>query len=97
MADTTAARVRWTWEVGPAAVLSTIQIGVILGGGIWFYAKLDSTAENTAQTVRELKHSAERQGDRTNTINDRVTKVETQVGSLVASVARIETAVTRSR
>lgn len=84
---------RWTGEIGTGSILALAQLAVLLGGGIWFYAKLDSTAQNTAATAVELKHIVGKQEERTGGINDRLIKVETVQANTAEVVTRIESKV----
>ena len=84
---------RWTGEIGLGSVLALAQLATLAAGGIWFYAKLDNTAQNTAVTAQELRHIVQKQEDRTGGINDRLIKVETVQSNTADTVVRIESKV----
>ena len=84
---------RWTGEIGIGSILALAQLATLAAGGIWFYAKLDNTAQNTAATALELRHIVTKQEDRTGGINDRLIKVETVQTNTAEAVTRIESKV----
>lgn len=82
---------RWKGEFGPATIAVLLQTVGAIVAITYVYAQLQSTADNTKQTTEQLRHLVERQDQRTGTINDRLIKVETTLGVVVDSVAKIDT------
>ena len=81
---------QWEGKFGPSAILAIAQLAVLMAGGIYTYAKLENTAANTAATTTTLREIVGKQRERTDTMNDRLIKVETVVSSVASAVDRLD-------
>ena len=81
---------QWEGKFGPAAVLAIAQLAVLVVGAVYTYAKLENTAANTAATTTTLREIVGKQRERTDTMNDRLIKVETVVSSVASAVDRLD-------
>ena len=81
---------QWEGKFGPAALLAIVQLAVIIVGAVYTYAKLENTATNTAATTTTLREIVGKQRERTDTMNDRLIKVETVVSSVASAVDRLD-------
>ena len=80
----------WEGKFGPAAVLAIAQLAVLVVGAVYTYAKLENTAANTAATTTTLREIVGKQRERTDTMNDRLIKVETVVSNVATAVDRLD-------
>lgn len=63
-------------KIGPASILAVIQIALVGVGGVYTYAKLENTAENTKETTQQLRTVVQRQRERADSQNDRLINLE---------------------
>ena len=81
---------QWEGKIGPAALLAVAQLAVLVVGAVYTYAKLENTAANTAATTTTLREIVGKQRERTDTMNDRLIKVETVVSNVATTVERLD-------
>ena len=81
---------QWEGKFGPAALLAIAQLLALIVGMVYGYAKLENTASNTAATTTTLREIVGKQRERTDTMNDRLIKVETVVSNVATTVERLD-------
>lgn len=81
---------QWEGKVGPGALLALAQLGVLGVGIVYGYAKLENTATNTAATTTTLREIIVKQRERTDSLNDRMIKVETVVTNIASSINKFD-------
>ena len=81
---------QWEGKFGPAALLAIAQLAALVVGMVYGYAKLENTATNTAATTSTLREVISKQRERTDSINDRMIKVETVVSGVASAVERLD-------
>ena len=91
MSDTTESPSRFNMQIGPAAILSFLQIVGIAAGGIWFLSNMTAKFDEAEHKIAAVHTDVRDLNDKASTVSSRVTGVETAVGYLKDAVNRIDT------
>lgn len=73
---------QWENKYGPASILAIAQLAVLIIGGVYTYAKLESTASSAKDAADSLRIAVSRQRDRSDVISERLIKVETNLATV---------------
>ena len=86
--DTT--KPRFTWEVGPAAMLAILQIVVMVAGGVWttstMFSKSDEHTSSLARMANKIDQIEKRQEENSNSF----TGAQTAITFLTIALHRVE-------
>lgn len=86
---------QWENKFGPASLLAVAQLVVLCIGGVYTYAKLEATASSTKDAADSLRIAVSRQRDRSDQINERLIKVETNLIAISDSLRAVATRLDR--
>ena len=82
------------WKIGPATILTLLQIVGLIGGGFFLYGQLVTKNENTEKSVSELKTIGTTLATTQAQQGERIAASETALKIIVPSIQRIEAALT---
>ena len=80
------ARSQWT----PASLLAIAQLVVLIAGGIYTWAKLENSSDNTKKLADSLQQIVTKNRERTDDLNNRMIRVEVSVDAMVAGLRELD-------